>query len=93
MEVTAQGKTIEQYSIDLAFRKDFLKDKKASLTLAVNDVFNTNRNGNIFDTELFYQTGYNRRNVRNFRITFSYKFGSATFKLFNNRNGNRDDED
>ena len=76
----------------MAIRKDFLKDKKASLTFALNDVFNTNRNGNIFDTDLFYQQGYNRRNVRNFRITFSYKFGSATFKLFNNRN-NRDDED
>lgn len=92
MEVTAQGKSLEQYSIDMAIRKDFLKDKKASLTFALNDVFNTNRSGNIFDTDLFYQTGYNRRNVRNFRITFSYKFGSATFKLFNNRN-NRDDED
>lgn len=92
MEVTAQGKSLEQYSIDMAIRKDFLKDKKASLTFALNDVFNTNRNGNIFDTDLFYQTGYNRRNVRNFRITFSYKFGSATFKLFNNRN-NRDEED
>ncbi|MFW2477806.1 MAG: TonB-dependent receptor domain-containing protein [Sediminibacterium sp.] len=92
MEVTAQGKSLAQYSIDMAIRKDFLKDKKASLTFALNDVFNTNRNGNIFDTDLFYQQGYNRRNVRNFRITFSYKFGSATFKLFNNRN-NRDEED
>lgn len=92
MEVTAQGKSLEQYSIDMAIRKDFLKDKKASLTFALNDVFNTNRSGNIFDTDLFYQTGYNRRNVRNFRLTFSYKFGSATFKLFNNRN-NRDEED
>lgn len=92
--VIPQGRSLEQYNIDLALRKDFLKDKKASLTLAVNDVFNTNRNGTIYDTERFYQSGYSRRNVRNFRITFSYKFGSANFKLFNNRNNRgRDDEE
>lgn len=92
-EVTPQGRNLEQYSIDMAVKKEFLKDKKASLTFALNDVFNTNRNGSIYDTDLFYQNSFNRRNVRNFRITFSYKFGSATFKLFNNRNNSRDEED
>ncbi len=86
-EVIPQGRSLEQYNIDLALRKDFLKDKKASITFAVNDVFNTNRNGTIYDTERFYQTGYSRRNVRNFRITLSYKFGSSTFRLFNNKEG------
>jgi hypothetical protein len=59
----------------------------------VNDVFWTDRDGAIYDTENFYQES-NRRNLRTFRLNFSYKFGNADFKLFN-RNGNNvnDDDD
>jgi hypothetical protein len=58
-----------------------LKNNKASLTLSVNDVFNTNRWGTVYDTERFYQDSYRRRNVRGFRLTFSYRFGKSDFKL------------
>ncbi|MBK7289614.1 MAG: hypothetical protein IPI78_04830 [Chitinophagaceae bacterium] len=57
-------------------------------------MFNTNRYGVIYDTERFYQTSYRRRNVRNVRLTFSYKFGDANFSLFrkgNDRGGGEDD--
>lgn len=87
-EILPQGKRKAQYSVDAALRKDFLKGNKGTLTFSVNDVFNTNRWGTIYDTENFYQDSYRRRNVRNFRITFTYKFGKADFNLFkrNNRN-------
>ena len=71
-----------------------LKNKKGTLTFAVNDLFNTNRYGVIYDTERFYQTSYRRSNVRNVRLTFSYKFGDANFSLFrkgNDRGGGDDD--
>jgi hypothetical protein len=76
-------------------RKDFLKDNKGTLTFSVNDVFNTNRWGTIYDTENFYQDSYRRRNVRNFRVTFTYKFGKADFNLFkrNNRNNGENNEE
>ena len=93
-EVIPQGKRDAQYQVDLAMRKDFLKNKKGTLTFAVNDLFNTNRYGVIYDTERFYQTSYRRRNVRNVRLTFSYKFGDANFSLFrkgNDRGGGDDD--
>jgi hypothetical protein len=85
---------MEQYSVDLALRKDFLKDKKASLTFSINDIFNTNRYGSIYDTENFYQESFSRRNVRSFRLNFSLKFGKADFKVFNknNQRGGEDDE-
>ena len=91
-EVVPQGKRMEQYSVDLALRKDFLKDKKASLTFSINDVFNTHRYGSVYDTENFYQESFSRRNVRSFRINFSLRFGKADFKVFNREN-QRSDED
>ncbi len=91
--IMPQGKQIPQYSVDLALRKDFLKDKRASITFSINDIFWTNRWGAIYDTENFYQESY-RRNIRSFRLNFSYRFGNADFKLFNrNDNNNRDDDE
>ena len=81
-EVRPQGKNMEQYSFDLGIRKEFLKDKKAALTFNMSDIFWTNKRGSILDTEYFYQSS-SRKNVRTFRVTFSYKFGSADFQLFN----------
>jgi outer membrane receptor protein involved in Fe transport len=80
-EVLPQGKRKPQFSLDAAVRKDFLKNNKASFTLSVNDVFNTNRFGTIYDTENFYQDSYRRWNVRSFRLTFTYRFGNSDFKL------------
>lgn len=92
-EVIPQGRRKPEYSVDLAFRKDFLKNKKATITLGINDVFNTQRWGTIYDTEAFYQDSYRRWNVRNFRLTFSYKFGDADFSFSkrNDRGGGDDD--
>lgn len=81
-EVTPQGKNLAQYGMDFAVRKDFLKGNKASFTFNINDVFNSKRFGAIYDTEAFYQEGYRRRNVRSFRVTFTYRFGSSDFNLF-----------
>ncbi len=81
-EVIPQGRRKEQYSVDFAMKKDFLKDKKGTFTFSINDLFNTRRFGSIYDTDNFYQDSYRRWNVRSFRITFSYKFGSSNFSLF-----------
>lgn len=91
-EVIPQGRRSPQYSVDFAMRKDFLKDNKGTLTFGVNDVFNTHRFGTIYDTENFYQDSYRRRNVRSFRLTFTYKFGSADFSLTNRRQENNNED-
>ena len=74
-------------------RKDFLKNNKATITFGINDIFNTQRWGTIYDTETFYQDSYRRWNVRSFRVTFSYKFGSPKFSLFKRKAENRDEEE
>ncbi|MCR6722021.1 MAG: TonB-dependent receptor [Chitinophagaceae bacterium] len=90
--IIPQGREKDQYSVDFAVRKDFLKNDKATLTLGVNDVFNSNRWGTIYDTDNFYQDSYRRWSVRSIRLTFSYKFGDAEFS-FGNKNRERDNSD
>lgn len=92
-EVTAQGRNKPEYQVDFGLRKEFLKDKKAAFSFNINDVFNTHRFGNIFDTDAFYQESFRRRNVRSFRITFTYKFGKDNFNLTRREDNNRDRED
>jgi outer membrane receptor protein involved in Fe transport len=91
-EVTAQGRSAPEYQVDFGLRKEFLKEKRASFSFNINDIFNTHRFGNIFDTDNFYQESYRRRNVRSFRISFIYKFGKSDFNLFK-RDGERNREE
>ena len=91
-QVIPQGKRIAEFDADFAIRKDFLKDKKATFTFAINDVFNTRKWGTIYDTDQFYQDSYRRWNVRNFRLTFTYKFGDPNFTL-KKRSGDRENND
>ncbi|HEX7847614.1 MAG TPA: outer membrane beta-barrel family protein [Chitinophagaceae bacterium] len=84
-QVQAQGKSRAEYEVELGLRKDFGKDKKANLTFSITDLFNTLKFGNVYDTENFYQDSYWRRNVRSFRLTFTYKFGKADFSLKRHR--------
>ena len=92
-EVIPQGRNKEQYEADFALRKEFLKNRAAAITFAVNDIFNSDRWGQIYDTENFYQDAYRRWNVRNFRISFSYRFGKSDFKFGQRDNGNRGGSD
>lgn len=92
-EVVPQGINIPNYSLDMALRKDFLKAKKATLTFSVQDVFNSLRFGSELETGTFYQESWSRRNVRSFRVVFSYKFGNTNFAANRNRERQRDDDD
>ena len=83
--VIPQGKQLEQYGMDFAIRKDFLKNKAGTITFNVNDVLNSRRFGSITDTDNFYQDSYRRWNVRSFRLSFSYRFGKSDLNLFRHR--------
>jgi len=93
--VIPQGKRLERFSADFAMRKDLFKNDRGAITFSVNDIFNSERYGVIYDTENFYQETYSRRSPRSFRLTFSYKFGNNDFSLFkkNNSNNNNDVND
>ncbi|HEY5370332.1 MAG TPA: outer membrane beta-barrel protein [Hanamia sp.] len=90
--VIPQGKRLERFEADFAMRKDLFKGNKGTITFSVNDIFNSQGYGVIYDTKTFYQEAYSRWSVRNFRLTFSYKFGDADFSLFKKNNSNKDDD-
>ena len=55
-QTTAQGYNYANYGVDIAIRKDFMKEKRASLTLSVNDIFKTRVSGQFSESEFFTQT-------------------------------------
>jgi hypothetical protein len=90
-EVVPQGKRKEMYGVDFGLRKEFLKNK-ATFVFNINDIFNSRKRGTIYDTQNYYQDAYRRWDVRNFRVSFTYRFGKADFQLFkkNNKGGDND---
>lgn len=91
--VIPQGRELEDYSMDLALKKDIFKDNKGSIVFAINDVFDTRRRGTIYDTPTFYQESYSRWRTRSFKLTFSYRFGDPNFQLFKRNGGNEEGGD
>ncbi len=87
---STQGYIRSNYGIDLAFKKDFLKDKKASISLNVNDIFRTKINSIHTETDLFVQDTYRLRDPQVFRLNFSYKFGKFDANLFKRKSTKAD---
>ncbi|CAL1518011.1 TonB-dependent receptor domain-containing protein [Chitinophaga sp. MM2321] len=80
-QIIPQGKTSSTSSIDLALKKDFLKEKNLALTLSCTDIFNTDRYRRI--TALpgtFQQDFLQKYTTRVFKINVNYRFGRANGK-------------
>jgi hypothetical protein len=88
--IIPQGTTIPVYSMDFSVNKDV--GKKLSFNFTINDVFNTRRFGTQYETQYFYQDLSRRRDVRFFRVGFTYRFGEWDTSLFRKRKSNRDNQ-
>ena len=87
---TAQGYIRPTGGVDVAIRKEFLKDKKAALTLSMNDIFKTRVYDTHTESPYFIQDSWRRRDWQVVRLNFSYRFGKFDVSLFkrkNNRSG------
>ncbi|MEZ4773512.1 MAG: outer membrane beta-barrel protein [Bacteroidia bacterium] len=82
---TAQGYTLANWFMDISLRKTFM-DRKATLTLNVNDVFRTRRNGTYTVSDIFIQDSWRTRDAQIFRLNFSYRFGKMDASLFKRKN-------
>ena len=83
---SAQGYTKANYGVDIAFKKTFLKNDAAAITLSINDIFGTRKFDQVSYSEYFVQN-YNRlRDPQMFRINFSYRFGKMDASLFKRKN-------
>lgn len=83
---SAQGFIKPLYGFDIAFRKDFLKNNAASLTLQMSDIFRTRLNGNYSESIYFNQETLRRRDPQVLRLNFNWRFGKFDVSLLKRKN-------
>ena len=85
-QTSAQGYINPNYGLEFALKKDFLKEKRGSLTLSMNDVLKTKIYGSYSEATYFTQTNSRRRDWQVFRLNFNYRFGKVDVSLFKRKN-------
>ena len=83
---SAQGYIKAFYGVDLAIRKDFLKNNAASLNLQMNDVFRTRLNSTVSESIYFMQEVNRRRDPQILRLNFNWRFGKFDVSLLKRKN-------
>lgn len=89
---SAQGYIRPQFDIDAAIRYEFLKDRAASISLSMNDVFRTRKFDSHTESLTFVQDVIRRRDPQVLRLNFNWRFGKFDSNLFKRKN-NRDEGD
>jgi ferric enterobactin receptor len=87
---SSQGYIKPSYGVDAAFKKSFLKNDAASVTLSVSDIFKTRRQEQYSYSNYFTQNYSRLRDPQMFRINFSYRFGKMDMSLFKRKNMKQD---
>lgn len=87
----ANGYTKPVYGFDIAIKKDFLKNKAASLSLSMNDIFRTrvykvHSSSQITPTVYSVQDNIRTRDPQIVRLNFSFHFGKTDVSLFKRKN-------
>lgn len=87
-KVVAQGTRKQVYWLDVAIRKNLLKNK-ANLVLNVSDIFNTRKYTTEYEFDRYFQRDYRDRETRIGNISFTYRFGGndKEGKFFGKRRG------
>ena len=81
----AQG-YIRNFELDMGMRYEFLKNRQASLSLNVNDILRTRRQGIYSESEFLVQDIYRRRDPQVVRLSFNWRFGKFDPNLFKRKN-------
>jgi outer membrane receptor protein involved in Fe transport len=88
----AQGYIRPQFDVDAAIRFDFLKERAASISLSVNDLFKTRKFDSHSEANGFYQDILRKRDQQVFRLNFSWRFGKYDANLFKRKNTRAENE-
>ena len=83
---TVQGYVEPVYGLDLSLKKNFLKNKNASITFSISDVLRTRITRTHSESEFFVQDTFRRRDPQLWRIQLSWKFGKLDASLFKRKN-------
>ncbi len=89
---SAQGYSKPTYGVDAALKYDFMKNKTASLTLSVSDIFKTRKSDVFTQSYSFTQEALRVRDQQFFRLNFAYRFGKFDVSLFKRKNIKADQE-
>lgn len=85
--IIPQGKTLDQYSVDISLNKEIMKT--LSFNLVVNDIFNTRRFGTFYESNVMEQNISRRRETRFVRLSVTWRFGEMDASLFRKRNNQK----
>ncbi|HEY0678629.1 MAG TPA: outer membrane beta-barrel protein [Chitinophagaceae bacterium] len=82
----SQGYIRPNYGIDVAIRYEFLKERRASVSLSMNDIFRTRRSDIRSESPLFIQDAFRRRDPQVLRLNLNWRFGKFDATLFKRKN-------
>lgn len=83
---TAQGYTAANWEVEASVRYEFMKEKRASLTLSVSDIFKSRVTETYSESAYFTQTTIKLRDAQIFKLAFSYRFGKFDVSIFKRKN-------
>jgi outer membrane receptor protein involved in Fe transport len=83
---SSQGFVRANYGVDAAVRYEFLKNKQASISVNVNDIFKTRRSDIHSESIYFTQDVFRRRDAQIVRLNFNWRFGKFDAALFKRKN-------
>ncbi len=83
---SAQGYINPVYEIEMAIKKEFLKNNAASITLQFSDIFRTRVNSTHSESQYFVQDYIRRRDPQVLRLNFNWRFGKLDISLFKRKN-------
>ncbi len=83
---TAQGYIEAWYEFDFAVKKEFMKNKAASISLQVNDIFRTKVFKTHSESVYFVQDNTRRQDPQVVRLNFNWRFGKLDMNLFKRKN-------
>lgn len=85
-QTTAQGYIKPNYGVDAALRFEFLKNRAASLSVNIQDIFRTRLYQAVSESPIFFQEVSRRRDPQLVRVNFNWRFGKFDPALFKRKN-------
>jgi outer membrane receptor protein involved in Fe transport len=83
---SSQGYVRANYYVDAGLRYEFFKNKQASLSLNINDIFRTRRSNVHSESPFLTQDVFRRRDPQILRLNFNWRFGKFDANLFKRKN-------
>lgn len=88
---SSQGYQRSNYFVDAGFRFEFMKNRQASISLNINDIFRTRRSFVHSESPFFVQDVFRRRDPQILRLNFNWRFGKFDPNLFKRKNNKNQD--